>query len=50
MLGAELVVAHLGTDQSVPTHDPQLLAAAYRQIFANSHTARPTSKGDSAWQ
>ncbi|HWC33271.1 MAG TPA: uridine diphosphate-N-acetylglucosamine-binding protein YvcK [Mycobacteriales bacterium] len=41
-LGAELVVAHLGADQSVPTHDPQLLAAAYASIFA--------SKGDDAWQ
>jgi uncharacterized cofD-like protein len=33
-LGAKLVVAHLGSDQSVPTHDPQLLAAAYASIFA----------------
>jgi uncharacterized cofD-like protein len=41
-LGAELVVAHLGADPSIPTHDPQLLAAAYGSIFA--------SKGDSAWQ
>jgi uncharacterized cofD-like protein len=41
-LGARLVVAHLGADQSVPTHDPQLLAAAYESIFA--------SKGDDAWQ
>jgi uncharacterized cofD-like protein len=41
-LGARLVVAHLGADQSVPTHDPQLLAAAYESIFA--------SKGDNAWQ
>jgi uncharacterized cofD-like protein len=41
-LGAELVVAHLGEDQSVPTHDPQRLAAAYTSIFA--------SKGDPAWQ
>ena len=41
-LGAELVVAHLGEDQSVPTHDPLRLAAAYASIFA--------SKGDSAWQ
>jgi uncharacterized cofD-like protein len=41
-LGAELVVAHLGEDQSVPTHDPQRLAAAYASIFA--------SKGDSVWQ
>jgi uncharacterized cofD-like protein len=41
-LGAELVVAHLGEDQTVPTHDPQRLAAAYASIFA--------SKGDPAWQ
>jgi uncharacterized cofD-like protein len=41
-LGAELVVAHLGVDQSVPTHDPELLAAAFASIFS--------SKGDSAWQ
>lgn len=40
-LGAELVVAHLGEDQSVPTHDPQRLAAAYASIF---------TKGDSAWR
>lgn len=45
-LGAELVVAHLGLDQSIPTHDPQLLAAAYASIFATDQT----SKGDSAWQ
>ena len=41
-LGAELVVAHLGEDQSVPTHDPQRLAAAYRSIF--------DSLGDTAWR
>ncbi|HVT22360.1 MAG TPA: uridine diphosphate-N-acetylglucosamine-binding protein YvcK [Mycobacteriales bacterium] len=41
-LGAELVVAHLGADQLIPTHDPQLLAAAYASIFA--------AKGDDAWQ
>lgn len=40
-LGAELVVAHLGEDQSVPTHDPQRLAAAYASIF---------TKGESAWR
>jgi uncharacterized cofD-like protein len=50
MLGAELVVAHLGADQSIPTHDPQLLAAAYQQIFATGHTTGPTSEGDSEWQ
>jgi uncharacterized cofD-like protein len=41
-LGAELVIAHLGVDQSIPTHDPELLAAAYASVFA--------SKGDYAWQ
>jgi uncharacterized cofD-like protein len=41
-LGARLVVAHLGADQSIPTHDPELLATAYQSIFA--------SKGDNAWQ
>jgi len=50
MLGAELVVAHLGADQSVPLHDPQLLAAAYRQIFATGQSTGPTSKGDTEWQ
>jgi uncharacterized cofD-like protein len=50
MLGAELLVAHLGADQSVPTHDPRLLAAAYRQIFATGHTTGPTSRGETAWQ
>jgi uncharacterized cofD-like protein len=47
-LGAELVVAHLGNDQSIPTHDPQRLAAAYRSIFAG--TGRSDTEGDSAWQ
>jgi uncharacterized cofD-like protein len=47
-LGAELVVAHLGNDQSVPTHDPQRLAAAYRSIFGT--TELTDTKGDSAWQ
>ncbi|MBV9486747.1 MAG: uridine diphosphate-N-acetylglucosamine-binding protein YvcK [Frankiaceae bacterium] len=46
-LGAELVVAHLGNDQSIPTHDPQRLATAYRSIFS---TDRTHTKGDSAWQ
>jgi uncharacterized cofD-like protein len=41
-LGAKLVVAHLGTDQSIPTHDPELLAAAYASIFS--------SEGDHEWQ
>ena len=47
-LGAELVVAHLGNDQAIPTHDPQRLAAAYRTIFEN--TEATDTKGDSAWQ
>jgi uncharacterized cofD-like protein len=46
-LGAELVVAHLGEDQAIPTHDPQRLAAAYRSIFS---TDRTHTKGDSGWQ
>jgi uncharacterized cofD-like protein len=44
-LGAELVIAHLGHDQAIPTHDPQRLAAAYRSIFAS-----PRTEGDSAWR
>jgi uncharacterized cofD-like protein len=32
-LGAKLVVAHLGEDQAVATHDPERLAAAYATIF-----------------
>lgn len=47
-LGARLVVAHLGNDQSIPTHDPERLAAAYRSIFANTDVTE--DKGDSAWQ
>jgi uncharacterized cofD-like protein len=46
-LGAELVIAHLGNDQSIPTHDPQRLAAAYHSIFS---TDRTHTKGDSGWQ
>jgi uncharacterized cofD-like protein len=34
-LSARLVVAHLGNDQSIPTHDPERLAAAYRSIFSD---------------
>jgi uncharacterized cofD-like protein len=45
--GAELVVAHLGVDQSIPTHDPELLALAFASIFASVPTDRI---GDSAWQ
>lgn len=44
-LGAELVIAHLGVDQSIPVHDPQRLAAAYQSIFSNI-----AIKGDSAWR
>jgi uncharacterized cofD-like protein len=47
-LGAELVIAHLGNDQSVPTHDPQRLAAAYHSIFTN--TGLDDTEGNSAWQ
>jgi uncharacterized cofD-like protein len=47
-LGAELVVAHLGNDQSIPTHDPQRLAAAYRSIFLKAQAT--DTEGDSAWQ
>jgi uncharacterized cofD-like protein len=47
-LGAKLVVAHLGNDQSIPTHDPRRLAAAYQSIF--SDTDVKATKGDSAWQ
>jgi len=43
-LGARLVVTQLGNDQSVPVHDPQLLAAAYRSIFTTA------TEGDSAWR
>jgi uncharacterized cofD-like protein len=47
-LGARLVVAHLGSDQSIPTHDPERLAAAYRSIFTDTDLTE--NKGDSAWQ
>jgi uncharacterized cofD-like protein len=47
-LGAELVVAHLGHDQSIPTHDPQLLAAAYDSIFQNADVTH--TEGTSAWR
>ncbi len=46
-LGAELFVAHLGADQSVPMHDPQLLAAAYQSIFTAEQDGR---RGHSAWR
>jgi uncharacterized cofD-like protein len=44
-LGAELVIAHLGNDQSIPTHDPHRLSEAYRSIFTNT-----ANKGESAWR
>jgi uncharacterized cofD-like protein len=47
-LGAELVVAHLGHDQSIPMHDPQRLAAAYLSIFTDADVTQ--TKGDSVWR
>jgi uncharacterized cofD-like protein len=47
-LGARLVVAHLGNDQTIPTHDPGRLAKAYRSIFFDADLT-PTER-DSAWQ
>jgi uncharacterized cofD-like protein len=47
-LGAELVVAHLGNDQSIPTHDPRRLAAAYQSIFLKAQAT--DTEGDPAWQ
>lgn len=47
-LGAELVVAHLGNDQTIPIHDPQRLAAAYRSIFLG--TEQTEAQGGSAWR
>ena len=47
-LGARLVVAHLGNDPSIPTHDPQRLASAYRSIFMDADVT--DTKGESAWQ
>jgi uncharacterized cofD-like protein len=47
-LGARLVVAHLGNDQSIPTHDPQRLASAYRSIFMDADVT--DTEGKSAWQ
>jgi uncharacterized cofD-like protein len=47
-LGARLVIAHLGNDQSIPTHDPQRLAAAYRSIFMDADVT--DTEGESAWQ
>jgi uncharacterized cofD-like protein len=47
-LGADLVVAHLGNDPSVPTHDPQRLSAAYHSIFTNTDVTH--TEGNSAWR
>src|SRR3954453_11257145 len=41
--GAELVVAELGCDDGSPRHDPDRLAAVYRQIFSSSNG------GNAAW-
>jgi 2-phospho-L-lactate transferase/gluconeogenesis factor (CofD/UPF0052 family) len=52
-LGAKLVVAHLGNDQSVPTHDRQRLAAAYHSIFTDTdlnNTDSNDTEGNSAWR
>jgi uncharacterized cofD-like protein len=47
-LGAELMIAHLGSDENVPTHEPGLLATAYQEIFS-SVDASP-DKGSRAWR
>jgi uncharacterized cofD-like protein len=51
-LGAELVVAHLGVDQSIPTHDPKRLASAFASIFATApiDTVPNDRMGNSEWQ
>jgi uncharacterized cofD-like protein len=41
--GAELVLAPLACDDGTPRHDPERLAAVYREIFS-------TAGGDGAWQ
>jgi uncharacterized cofD-like protein len=41
--GADLVVARVARDDGTPRHDPQRLAAVYREIFT-------TYGGDAAWQ
>jgi uncharacterized cofD-like protein len=41
--GAELVVADVARDDGTPRHDPERLAAAYREIFARDG-------GDQAWR
>jgi 2-phospho-L-lactate transferase/gluconeogenesis factor (CofD/UPF0052 family) len=41
--GARLVVANVACDDGTPRHDPERLAAAYRDIFG-------TSGGDAAWR
>src|SRR5206468_3466166 len=42
--GAELVVAELACDDGSPRHDPDRLAAVYRQIFSSSNG------GNAAWR
>ena len=41
--GAELVVAHVARDDGTPRHDPDRLAAVYREIFGSDG-------GDAAWR
>ena len=41
--GAELVVADVALDDGTPRHDPDRLAAVYRDIFR-------TNGGDAAWR
>jgi uncharacterized cofD-like protein len=42
--GAELVVADVACDDGTPRHDPDRLAAVYRNIFSGSN------RGDAAWR
>jgi uncharacterized cofD-like protein len=42
--GAELVVAEVACDDGTPRHDPDRLAAVYREIFSTSNG------GDAAWR
>ncbi|HET6817120.1 MAG TPA: uridine diphosphate-N-acetylglucosamine-binding protein YvcK [Mycobacteriales bacterium] len=42
--GAELVVADVARDDGTPRHDPERLAAVYRQIFGS------TDGGDTTWR
>jgi 2-phospho-L-lactate transferase/gluconeogenesis factor (CofD/UPF0052 family) len=41
--GAELVVAHVACDDGSPRHDPERLAAVYREIFGREG-------GDRVWR